>query len=76
MQKQLYRIKDVLMLDNVYGLKKRAKEHAENGYLYFEVYEANYCAKSLFEPLGFSEQTIKDGPSTFEYTEDLLPSSD
>lgn len=72
---QFNKIKEALETENLEELRKRAREYAEDGYMYLETYKAKYRRTSLHEPPALPEEAKKDGPSKSEYNEDLLPAS-
>lgn len=74
-QMQFNKIKEALETENLEELRKRAREYAEDGYMYLETYKAKYRRTSLHEPPALPEEAKKDGPSKSEYNEDLLPAS-
>lgn len=75
-QKQFYKIKEALEIENLEELRKRTREYAADGYMYLETCKTKYRRTSLPEPLDLPEEAKKDGPSRSEYHEDLLPASD
>lgn len=55
--------------------KKRAREYAEDDYMFLETCKKKYRRTYLPKPLDSPEEAKKDGPSTSEYNEDLLLAS-
>ncbi|CEG66731.1 hypothetical protein RMATCC62417_03259 [Rhizopus microsporus] len=74
-QKQFYKIKEALEIENMEELKKRTREYAEDGYMYLETCKTKYRRMSLPEPPALPEEAKKDGPSRSEFIEDFLPAS-
>ncbi|KAI9485547.1 MAG: hypothetical protein EXX96DRAFT_613416 [Benjaminiella poitrasii] len=66
-QKQFYKIKEALEIEDPEELRKRAREYAEDGYLYLETYKAKYQRTNSPDPSNLL--------SAREYNEDLLPAS-
>ncbi|KAG2203777.1 hypothetical protein INT47_012710 [Mucor saturninus] len=74
-QKQFYKIKEALEIENLEELKKRTREYAEDGYMYLETCKTKYRRISLPEPPALPEEAKKDGPSRSECNGDFLPAS-
>ncbi|RCI04426.1 hypothetical protein CU098_004721 [Rhizopus stolonifer] len=75
-QKQFYKIKEALEIEDLEELRKRAREYTEDGYTYLESCKAKYRRISLPEPLDLPEEAKKSGSYSGEYNEDLLPALD
>lgn len=75
-QKQFHKIKEASEIEDVQELRKRTREYAEVGHLFLETCKKNFRLTSESKSLELPEEARKDGPSTSEYNEDILPASD